>query len=1068
MVNEILDKLKGKNKQFERFESQSKPSRNIILGSLADSNKDESTDDQSIKPPIKNNSLSVKFLLKDIKDKFTVIPKLSVYYRVYPTYDEQMGSLNEKEIESNEKVNLAFIWKRKDIIFDPINFEEINDTNEYLNFKNVIDFIKNGSDLFISGNDIPIESLKDEKAFLEFIEGKKSGKGPDLNWECYIYLNIDDLKQANNELNLIEIGMLNDTNEDTSYETFFFDCQLEIQLNKNELIPFVYDYKYENYPETYNNFLRCLNCHADYNNINNSILTHNFAKFEQIKIIPRINMNDLILEFKDLMHFNGLKLLENLYESMETHYKKCLISTKKDSKYVTNLENFYEIKNRFKIGIDILKENENALKAFLLLNKTFDLNSHKYKSWRLFQIVFIVSLIPDIVEKKGDQNKCDLLHVMTGGGKSEAYFGLVIFSAFFDRITGKKFGMTAITKFPLRMLSIQQLQRIASLFIWAEEIRQEEKIGGEPFSIAYFVGQSDEFPRFNNEIVKQIKKSKNKNSPIKGKIVDKCPICQGNVILDFDSECEIIIHKCEECNRQYRLFFTDEEIYRIIPTFLICTVDKLAGVAMNRRFKNLFGGKLDKCPNGHGFVPRNDFCEAGIDKKCKEYGNPVNVPFNTGPYLIIQDEMHLIKEGFGTIDSHFESFFEAMQYEFSGQKFKYIAMTATTTGAEEQIFQLYNKKIRIFPSKLSDEEENDFFFEVIKEDGKETVQRNIIGLKPNYRDNHTALMFTLRYYLEFIDSVSENIENFARDYEFELSELKKILLSYKNILSYHNKKSDVHLMKYYLDDMVNKSDNYTMDSLTLTGDNTLEYIKEAINKVNHFYENPINDNKILSVFATSIVSHGVDIDKWNIMLFQGMPRSTSEYIQALSRVGRSYPGIVFLWFYPTRTRDTSFYQNFVDYHNILEHKVENVPLSRWAKLGFKQTFTSIFNASILNYLSNKLEKPLYGVPDVIEALSDKNNSEDLIEFIKKAYISKADALGAEYFDDMIEKETNDRITYLEKYSGNEKFFFPNALRDNDNKYYKTQFGMRGIQDEVVLSPNFYDISFISRFREMKE
>ena len=117
----------------------------------------------------------------------------------------------------------------------------------------------------------------------------------------------------------------------------------------------------------------------------------------------------------------------------------------------------------------------------------------------------------------------------------------------------------------------------------------------------------------------------------------------------------------------------------------------------------------------------------------------------------------------------------------------------------------------------------------------------------------------------------------------------------------------------------------------------------------------------------------MDIDEWNVMMFDGMPRSTAEYIQALSRVGRKYPGLVFLWFYSNRTRDLSFYQNFNEYHNILEHKVENVPLSRWAKLGFKQTFTSIFTASILNYLSNELESPIYNLPSVFEVFSDPKN-----------------------------------------------------------------------------------------------
>jgi hypothetical protein len=173
---------------------------------------------------------------------------------------------------------------------------------------------------------------------------------------------------------------------------------------------------------------------------------------------------------------------------------------------------------------------------------------------------------------------------------------------------------------------------------------------------------------------------------------------------------------------------------------------------------------------------------------------------------------------------------------------------------------------------------------------------------------------------------------------------------------------------------------------------------------------------------------------------------------------------VILGFNSNQTRDLSFYQNFNEYHNILEHKVENVPLSRWAKLGFKQTFTSIFSASILNYLSNELERPIYNVPQFIEIFSDQKNVDTLIRFIKKAYISNSEMLGSDYFEKEIEKEVKDRISTLEKYGGNESNFFPNALKDNDNKYYKTQYGMRGIQDEIVISPNFHDFNFIARKR----
>jgi hypothetical protein len=222
---------------------------------------------------------------------------------------------------------------------------------------------------------------------------------------------------------------------------------------------------------------------------------------------------------------------------------------------------------------------------------------------------------------------------------------------------------------------------------------------------------------------------------------------------------------------------------------------------------------------------------------------------------------------------------------------------------------------------------------------------------------------------------------------------------------------------------------------------------------------------LISVFATSIVSHGIDIEKWNFMIFQGMPRSTAEYIQAMSRVGRRFSGVVFVWFYPNRARDLSFYQNFEDYHEIIEQKVENVPLSRWAKLGFKQTFTSIFNASILNYMSDILEQPIYKLEKLNQVFSIDDNKKKLIEFIMKAYITDSPMPGADYFIKEIPKEIEERLAYLRTYTGGEIHFFPNALKDCNQKYYRTQYGMRGIQDEVSLKPTNDDLYIYKKLLE---
>ena len=195
------------------------------------------------------------------------------------------------------------------------------------------------------------------------------------------------------------------------------------------------------------------------------------------------------------------------------------------------------------------------------------------------------------------------------------------------------------------------------------------------------------------------------------------------------------------------------------------------------------------------------------------------------------------------------------------------------------------------------------------------------------------------------------------------------------------------------------------------------------------------------------------------MAFEGMPRNTSEYIQALSRVGRKHFGIVFVLYDYMKIRDVSFYQNFTEYHESLNDNVETVPLSRWTKLGFKQTFTSVFCASVLNYMSDLLEKPIYTTDEFNKVFSNEMNIKLLINFIKEAYVSDSNMLGANFFENSIEDEVMDRIEKIADYDGSETFF-PSALKDRDNnKYYKTQFGMRGIQDELVVTPVNQDLKF---------
>ena len=108
-------------------------------------------------------------------------------------------------------------------------------------------------------------------------------------------------------------------------------------------------------------------------------------------------------------------------------------------------------------------------------------------------------------------------------------------------------------------------------------------------------------------------------------------------------------------------------------------------------------------------------------------------------------------------------------------------MTATVTGAKNQIKNLYNKGLSIFPPKLQDADNKDFFFEQLVDDNNENmIQRKIIGLKPN-SVNTRIVLHIIRYITDFIEYVENDKENFSNKHGIESGNLDDILALYKTV-----------------------------------------------------------------------------------------------------------------------------------------------------------------------------------------------------------------------------------------------------------------------------------------------
>ncbi len=97
----------------------------------------------------------------------------------------------------------------------------------------------------------------------------------------------------------------------------------------------------------------------------------------------------------------------------------------------------------------------------------------------------------------------------------------------------------------------------------------------------------------------------------------------------------------------------------------------------------------------------------------------------------------------------------------------------------------------------------------------------------------------------------------------------------------------------------------------------------GIQEVLQRLEKPCGDPEAVSiVLCTNMLSVGIDISRLALMIVNGQPLATAEYIQATSRVGRArVPGIVMVN-YNRQPRDLSHFENFRPYHDSFYRFVE--------------------------------------------------------------------------------------------------------------------------------------------------
>ncbi len=709
------------------------------------------------------------------------------------------------------------------------------------------------------------------------------------------------------------------------------------------------------------------------------------------------------------------------------------------------------------------------LSAWRAMNSSFSTGG--YPEWRLFQLAFILSHLAGLVsripywsnrtdimsenEQLKDDSTASLLYFPTGGGKSEAFFGVLVLALFLDRLRGKHRGVTAMVRYPLRLLTAQQANRFAQVLAKAERVKRAFGIPGEPFHIGFWVGSGntpnspadegfEQLPKWEDGITDEENlrdSDRAYGSVLRWKRLTSCPFC-GNSKIGLRSRREAgtrrLVHACFNSECQWNQWhggieplpfhIMDTDVYAYSPSVLLGTVDKMAMIGHSARtIAKVFGmfglapwqyigSDSNGCPKpgaGRLIHPSSDaeFRRGPNASECRRlwpvYPDGAKIFFDPFPSVVVQDEAHLLEESLGTFSGLFETMFEAAVVDLAPllqpilvsiggkpRRYKVIAASATVSEPLRQIRMLYQREVELFPYPGPTLYES--FFARLKEpsaadsgrnteDDPETrtpAQRIYASMPTNGKPHTSATVAILSAFhlaiSDFFDQMLSDdpsrrefgrkrlLRHLPRDRFFQWrsaslgratdDQLAEAVDLHRIAICYVTNKKGGDNVKATLYEFTQRDHKRAGISFgvrggirtdLITGAIEMDGIQKVVEEAKPEWQvgDPFDRNRdvfdaLRGIVATSAISHGVDVERFNSMFFAGLPSDIAEYIQASSRIGRIHVGFSVLIPTPQVMRDMHVVEIHHIFHRFLERMVQPAPVDRWAERAILRVLSS--------------------------------------------------------------------------------------------------------------------------------
>lgn len=625
-----------------------------------------------------------------------------------------------------------------------------------------------------------------------------------------------------------------------------------------------------------------------------------------------------------------------------------------------------DVLSRMISGVTFLESSPAAADSFRLANRVMTLQrewaGNGALNWRPFQLGFLLLTLESTA--KGDHDDrgiMDLLWFPTGGGKTEAYLGLIAFVAFYRRLSSAKpddgAGVATIMRYTLRLLTTQQFARASAMIAACEAVRRGvipgadgSKLGETPFSIGLWVGK-DATPN-TRQAAFDSRADSSKASPMQ---LATCPCCQQKLKTwrqKRPADRIEIYCETEGCllsgDLPLPVWTVDDDVYTERPTLLIGTVDKFAQIVRKPETALIMG-----------------------------------VGAKMQPQLIVQDELHLISGPLGTLSGLYEAALDTI-LSAGGTRPKIIGSTATIRRAPEQVLALFDRDTCQFPPPGLSADDSGFT----------VVNRKLAGRR--YAGVTTAgrsAKFTLQAVsASLLQTAFAGLPEAQRDYYWTLVTYFNSLRELGGALVLMQ--DDVH-DTIRLISSARGEDRRPLGEVTeLTSRRSQRELRSMLSDLERKAGDPAAIDVVL---ATNMVSVGVDISRLGLMVVNGQPKTMAEYIQSTSRVGRGdVPGLVVPILNNGKPRDRSHFETFRTWHSTLYREVEATSVTPFASRARDRALHAVLVAVIRHLAPGMLPAPIFDD----EALA---RARDLIDRIA------ARARRVDQFETDVEDELKERL-----------------------------------------------------------